>query len=190
MPKIFSFKKDSALNFLTVLVLILVGAGLRLVPHPPNFTPIAAIALLGGVYLSKRAAFAIPMIAMMVSDIFIGYYSFSLMVFVYGSFFLCVFLGSWLKKQSKWTIISCGSVLCSVLFFVVTNFGVWAVTPWYEKTIPGLMQCYFMALPFFKNSLLGDLFYTTAFFGAFGMAKSLVRIFADRFFREHLDYNQ
>ena len=157
------------------IAFVLMGAGLRLIPHPPNFAPIGALALFGGVYLSRKTALILPLAAMVISDIFIGYYEISLMVFVYGSFLLCVALGFWLKRHKKWQTILGSSFLASLTFFLSTNFAVWAFTPWYAKTFSGIIQCYLMALPFFRNTLLGDLFYVTMFFGIYEMAMFLVR---------------
>jgi len=158
-------KKGKNLEFLIALFFTLIGVSLRFLPHPPNFAPIAAIALFGGVYFSKRTALILPMAVMIISDLFIGYYEPKLMATVYGSFLLCVILGFWLKKQKKWYTVLGSSLFGAIIFFVLTNFAVWAFTPWYAKTISGLIQCYLMALPFFKNTLLGDLFYVAVFFG-------------------------
>jgi hypothetical protein len=108
---------------------------------------------------------------MLISDIFIGFYEPLLMISVYGSFVLCGLIGLWLKKRKKWYTVTGGSVLGSVLFFIITNFAVWAFTPWYEKTLAGLIQCYTMALPFFRNTLLGDLFYVGVFFGVYELVR-------------------
>jgi len=175
MSEIILSKKGKILELLIGLIFILIGVGLRLLPHPPNFAPIAAIALFGGVYFSRKIALILPMAAMIISDIFIGYYEFSLMAFVYGSFLLCVVLGFWLKKHKKWYTVGGSAILSAILFFLITNFAVWAFTPWYTKTIFGLIQCYLMALPFFKNTLLGDLFYVTAFFGTYEMVEVWIR---------------
>ena len=168
-------KKEKTLEFIVALLLILIGVSLRLIPHAPNFTPIAAIALFGGVYFSRKIALILPIGAMVISDIFIGYYEPKLMIFVYGSFLLCVVLGFWLKKHKKWYTIGGSAILSAVLFFLVTNFAVWAFTPWYAKTLSGVIQCYLMALPFFRNTLLGDLFYVTVFFGAYELIGVWVR---------------
>lgn len=168
-------KIKNSINLSIVLLFIFIGAVLRIIPHAPNFTPIAAIALFGGVYFSKKTALVLPILAMAASDYFIGFYKLWLMIFVYGSFFLCVIIGFWLKKHKRWYAIGGGAVLSSVLFFVVTNFAVWAFTPWYAKTFSGIIQCYLMAMPFFKNTLLGDLFYTGVFFGAYELAVFWVR---------------
>ena len=154
----------------TVLFFILIGALVRLLPHPYNFTPIAAIALFGGVYLNKKYAFLIPVLAMLISDYFIGFYSLKLMAAVYGSFVLIGLIGLWLKKHKNYHTVIGASLLSSVLFFIITNFAVWVFTPWYDKTFSGLIYCYFLALPFFRNTLLGDLFYVSAFFGVYELA--------------------
>ena len=175
MSKITLSKRGKIIEFSIALLLISIGVSLRLLPHPPNFAPIAAIALFGGVYFSRKIALILPIVAMAISDIFIGDYEPKLMASVYGSFLLCVVLGFWLKKHKKWYTVG-GSVLsCSVLFFLITNFAVWDFTPWYAKTISGLIQCYLMALPFFKNTLLGDLFYVTIFFGAYEIVEVWIK---------------
>jgi hypothetical protein len=162
-------------DVIIAIILILIGASLRLIPHLPNFTPIVAIAIFAGVYLNKKIAFLVPFLAMVISDIFIGYYEPSLMGFVYGSFFICVLLGFYLKNHKKWYLLLGGSVMASLIFFFLTNFAVWAFTPWYGKNLIGLIQCYILALPFFKNTLAGDLFYAFVFFGAYEVIKILVR---------------
>ncbi|MEK7658952.1 MAG: DUF6580 family putative transport protein [Patescibacteria group bacterium] len=169
------FKKMKNLEFITALVLVLIGVSLRLLPHAPNFTPIAAIALFGGVYFSKKTALIFPVLAMAISDIFLGFYEPLIMLSVYGSFLLCVVLGFWLKNHKKWQTVAGSVILSSVLFFVITNFAVWAFSPWYAKTFSGLIQSYVMALPFFKNSLLGDIFYAGVFFGAYELAEVWIR---------------
>jgi len=168
-------KKIKILGLVVALILIFVGVSLRLLPHPPNFAPIAAIALFAGVYLSWRLAFVLPMVAMVISDVFIGYYEFGLMMAVYGSFLLVVALGFWLKKNKKWHTILGGSLLAAVIFFLLTNFAVWVFSPWYAKTFSGLIYCFVMALPFFKNTLISNLFYVSVFFGIYELSLSLIR---------------
>jgi len=163
-------ERQRVFEFIFAVVLILIGVGLRFLPHMPNFTPIIAIALFGGVYFSKKVALILPIAVMMISDIFIGYYEFSLMYSVYGAFLLCVALGFWLKKNKKWYTIGGGAILSSVLFFLITNLAVWIFTSWYPRDLSGLIQCYLSALPFLKNALFGDLFYVTMFFGTYELA--------------------
>ena len=170
--------------FIVLGILILIGVTFRLLPHPPNFTPIAALALFGGAYFSKKTAFILPMTALVISDVFIGYYNFTLMVFVYGSFLLCAVLGIRLKKNKKWHNIGISSILCAFLFFLITNFAVWVFTPWYAKTVLGLSQCYLMALPFLKNTLLGNLFYAAIFFGVYETALKRNEILTLKLFKQ------
>lgn len=143
---------------------------MRFLPHAPNFAPIAAIALLAGCYLPKKWAAGAPLLAMLISDYFLGFYNVFLMITVYVSFGFCLVLGLWIKKKKSFSRILAGSLAGSLTFFMATNLAVWLFTPWYEKTLVGLGQCYFLALPFFRNTLLGDLFYVGMFFGLYEMA--------------------
>ncbi len=164
-------KKGKVLELLFVLLLIAFGIATRFLPHPPNFVPIAALALFGAVYLPRKFALLVPLLAMLLSDAFIGFYTLYVMFSVYGSFLLIGVLGFWLKRHKKWYTIGGSAFLGAVLFFLITNFAVWAFTPWYAKSLAGLWQCYLMALPFFKNTLLGNLFYAACFFGIYELAE-------------------
>lgn len=168
-------KNGKYLELIVAIIFIGIGVALRLLPHPPNFAPIAAIALFGGVYLSKKLALVLPLIAMIISDIFIGIYDQKLMFFVYGSFILCVCIGFWLKNNKKLLTVFGSSVLGATTFFLITNFAVWAFTSWYDKSFAGLIQCYVMALPFLRNSLFGDLFYVVIFFSTYELLNLLIR---------------
>lgn len=166
---------QNKLEFIVAIFFVLIGVALRLIPHAPNFSPITAIALFGGVYFSKKIALILPVVAILASDIFIGFYDIKIMAAVYGSFAFCTILGFWLKNNKKWHTILGAAVFSSVIFFIATNFAVWAFSPWYVKTVSGLVHCYIMALPFFRNSLLGDIFFSAVFFGAYELVKVLVR---------------
>lgn len=146
------------------LVLIFIGVLTRLLPHPPNFAPISAIALFGACYLPRKYAFLIPVGALLVSDLFLGFYGFS-MFFVYGSFILTGLIGLWLKQNRSLYCLLVAAITSSILFYLITNFGVW-LDPGssYTKDLTGLLNSYILALPFFKNTILGDLFYSGLFF--------------------------
>jgi len=154
-------------NSLIGSTLILAAALSRLLPHPANFTPILAIALAGGVYLDKRIALVIPLAALIISDLFIGFHN--TIFFVYGSFLLIGFIGVWLQSHKKPLWIVGTTLFSSVIFFMITNFGVWITGGgwFYAKTWQGLIDCYTLALPFFRNSVAGDLVYTAVLFGLF-----------------------
>jgi hypothetical protein len=149
---------------------ILAAALSRLLPHPVNFTPLAAIALAGGVYLDKRFALIVPLAALLISDLCIGFHN--TILFVYGSFILTGLMGVWLKTHKKPLPVIGTALLSSTLFFVITNFGVWLTGGgWsYPKTWQGLLACYALAIPFFQNTLAGDLVYTAVLFGVFELS--------------------
>lgn len=155
----------------TVLVgMILAAAISRLMPHPPNFTPIAAVALFGGAQFSdKRAAFFVPLAALLLGDLVLGFHV--LMPFVYGSFTLIVGLGFWVRRQRSVGHIAVAALAGAVLFFILTNFAVWAMLDTYPKTAAGLVGCYLAGLPFFANTLLGDGFYNAILFGGLALAE-------------------
>lgn len=168
-------KTGILLEFVLAVLFLAVGVSLRLLPHPPNFSPITAIALFGGVYFYRKTAFLLPIAALVISDIFLGFYDLKLIAIVYLSFILCVLLGQLLKKHKNLYTILGVSFLGSFTFFILTNFAVWAFYNWYPKTLSGLINCYVMGLPFFKNSLLGDFFFVAVFFGAYELAGLLIR---------------
>lgn len=159
------------LGWLLFLVsIILLG---RLLNHPANFAPVTAIALLTAVYLGWQYSIPVALVGMFLSDISIGFYDLRLMFAVYGSFALIGLLASRLKRSSGVLDIASASVFSSLLFFFVTNAVVWYLTPAYSKDLSGLNAAYFMGLPFLKNTLIGDLFYTAVLFGAVYLAIAL-----------------
>lgn len=152
------------LRLLAILTGVLGAAALRLVPHPPNFAPIGAMALFSGAYLKPRwLAFAVPLGALFAGDALIGFYAH--MEIVYLSFVLIVLLGAWSLRQVSMLRLGCATIASSVLFYLITNFGVWLQFGSYPHTVNGLLACYVAAVPFFWNTLAGDLFYSTLLFG-------------------------
>ena len=154
------------------LSLILVGILLRFVPHIPNFTPVAAIALFAGVYLNKKQALIVPLLLMVVSDIFLGMHN--VVSFTWGGFALVTLLGFWAKNHKTFLGIVSTSVVSSVLFYLVTNFGVWMMG-WYPQTAKGLLDCYILGLPFLRTFTVSTLVYVVVFFVAYELIASRVR---------------
>ncbi len=152
--------------FFFTLGIIIISAVLRLVPHWPNFTPIAAMALFAGTYLKrKELAFAIPFSAMLISDLILGFHQ--TMIAVYIGFALIVGIGILLRHKVNVATILIASVSASVSFYLITNFAVWASgMVGYPMNSAGLIQCYVAGIPFFRIALTGDLFYTMVFFGS------------------------
>lgn len=135
--------------------------------HPANFVPVMSIALFAGAYLGGRYALGLPLLIMLISDLFIGFYERPLMLLVYASLALVGLMGLLIKKEKSLETILAGSLAAAIIFFLVTNFAVWQFSPWYERGLAGLWQCYLMGLPFFKNTIMGNLFYSGVFFGAY-----------------------
>jgi hypothetical protein len=158
-------------NFLVVTLMVFAAAFVRLIPHPPNFAPIAAMALFGGAYFNKKSfAFAVPLAAMFLTDAIIGFHSG--MWIVYLSFALIVVIGMMMLKKVSVINVVLASVTASLSFFVITNFGVWAFGTMYPKNITGLIECYVAAIPFIQNTLIGDLFFSGIMFGLYEFAKT------------------
>lgn len=148
-------------------LLIVFGFSARLLPHPPNFAPIGALALFGGIYLPRRLALIIPLGAMILSDLIIGFYSLPIMLSVYGSFALMNVIGLWVRERKRFSTVLGGTLCGSTLFFLITNAAVWAFSGIYPFTFSGLTQSYMMGLPFFRNTLFGDLFYVGILAGSY-----------------------
>lgn len=158
-------------RFIVLAGMILGAAASRLIPHPPNLTPIAAIALFGGAqFADKRVAFLVPLAGLLLSDLALGFYAITAVV--YASFALTVCLGFWVRRHRSVRRIALGVLAGAILFFALTNFGVWAIDSLYPKTLAGLIDCYVAGIPFFRNMLLGDLLYSTLLFGGFALAES------------------
>jgi hypothetical protein len=167
-------------NFYAIL-LIISAALSRFLPHPPNFTPIMAMAIFGGaVFSDKRIAFAIPIVTMLITDLFFGFYS--AIWSVYLAFAISVLLGMSLKSNIKVSRILLTSLSSSLIFYLLTNFAFWFSSGLYPLNLAGLNQAYLMGLPFFRYSplemfsfsLIGDLFFTLIFFGAYLLAEKYV----------------
>jgi hypothetical protein len=152
-----------------VVGLIALAALYRVLPHPYNFAPVAAIAIFGGASFKNRLlAVAVPLIAMLLSDAVIGFQSQG--VTVYLSFALIALASGFINRELQWTRIVGTSVAGSLFFFVVTNFEVWARSGMYARNFEGLTQCYVMALPFFQGTFMGDLIFTVAMFGIYALS--------------------
>ena len=160
-------------RLLVLLAAIAAAAALRLVPHPPNFTPIGAMALFAGAYLGRTwLAFVAPLGALLLSDLVLGFYP--ELAFVYVATALAVAIGWALSRRRTILRVGAAALASATLFFVLTNFGVWLLMDYYPKTLAGLAACYVAAIPFFQNSVAGDLFYAALLFGGFALAERLV----------------
>ena len=156
------------LNTLIAAGLIVLVVCLRLLPHPANFAPVAAAAIFGGAVLPRRLAIWVPLLAMVASDLIIGLHN--LVLLTWGCYALTALASSYFLRKPSLVRGASLTLGASIGFFLVTNFGVWAASGMYMHTWAGLARCFEMALPFFRNTALSDMFYTVVLFGAYALA--------------------
>jgi hypothetical protein len=159
-----------------ILILTGIAALSRLVPHEYNFSPIGAIALFAGTYIKdKKLSFILPLGILLISDIllelFYGTGFYRDMIFVYGAFAVIVGLGFTLRRRVQRQTIMVASLVSSLAFFFITNFGVWIMYPTYTHDLQGLINSYIAGIPFFRGTVMGDLFYNLILFGTYALAR-------------------
>jgi hypothetical protein len=175
-------------RFLILTALVLLAASCRLVDGWQNIAPIGAMALFGGAcFRSRKAAFLVPLSALLLSDVLLNLTRHSnqwleawqTTSFTYLAFVLVVGLGLLLRNRTRNVVaVATGSLGASLIFFIVSNFGWWLTMGFHPLTFAGLAECYGLALPFFRSTITGDLFFNTVLFGSFALAES--RILAAR----------
>ncbi len=155
-------------RLVTLTLIIFAIALFRLLPHPPNISPVAAMALFGGACFSdRRVALLVPFLALLLSDLVLGLHD--TMVYVYAGFALTVVIGFWVGRDPRATRISTAVIASSLLFFLITNFGAWLTSGLYPLTAQGLVQAYVAGIPFLQNSLIGNIVFTALLFGGFAL---------------------
>ena len=170
------------ISYGVIILLILFASFSRIIPHMPNFTPIGAIALFGGAYLkNKYHAILIPITSLWLSDLILNNFIFTFysdftwfypgFLWQYISFILIIVLGYFFLKKINFKNVFITATYSSILFFIITNFGVWISGSMYTLDFQGLIACYVMALPFFKGTLLGFMCYSAFLFGALEFSK-------------------
>lgn len=151
-----------------IFVLILAAAFSRMIPHPLNFTPVGALGLFAGAYIIDKRVWLLPLCALLLSDFFVGFYEPVAMLFVYLGFAFSAFIGRILLVDKRTSLRLGGAAFSSAtLFFIVSNFGTWLTGTLYPISVAGLVECYVMAIPFYGNTLSGDIFYVVVLFGIY-----------------------
>ncbi len=171
-------------SILIITGFIVFAALSRLLPHAYNFTPIGAIALFGAAYFTdKKWALIVPVLALWISDLLLNNFVYSAyyegfawftggFLYLYGSILLTVVLGFFILKKISAGRVLGGAVGAAILFFIISNFGVWVASPLYPPTLEGLIMCYTAAIPFFHNTLAGNVIYSAILFGAYEWLKN------------------
>ena len=162
-------------KILGISAIILLIAVSRLIRHPYNFTPITALSIFAGCYLRKHWGIIFPLAGMLISDYFIGFYDWRLATAVYAGIGISFYFGWFLQNRIKWYTVIGATLFSSIIFFAISNLAVWFFYNWYPHTLPGLLQCLIMAIPFFKNSLAGDLVYTCTLFGMYEFIQKYIK---------------
>jgi hypothetical protein len=168
--------KNKNFTYVLAIILIVIASLSRLIPHQENFSPILGIALLGTAYLpNKWLKYFVPIAVMFISDLFLGLHS--TMLFTYGSLALIVWVSSLMLKKVNFRTILNSSLLASIIFFLVTNFGFWLMSGLYTLDISGLARCFELAIPFYRNTLTSCLISTAVLFGIYQGSLALVQKF-------------
>ncbi len=146
------------------LIIITFGILSRIIVHTPNFSPVLSLAFLSGMYLKGRQPVLVPLALMVLSDLITGFYG-AEMFFVWGSIVLTSLIGLSLKEKKNFGTVFTGSILSAAVFFLITNFGSWLTL--YPHSMAGLGQCYFLAIPFFRSTLVSTIAYSLVFYAAY-----------------------
>jgi len=158
-----------------VAVLVGLDVAARLLPHAPNFTPVAASALFAATVLRGRAlSLLVPLVAMLLGDAVLGFYDWRVMAIVYGALALPACAGCLSRRLRRPRALVPVMMASSLAFFLITNFAVWAFSPMYAANASGLVTCYIAALPFLKYTIAGDLFWAVALFGGYWLTQNIV----------------
>jgi hypothetical protein len=162
--------EETIFRTILILAMILFAAIIRIVAHPWNLAPVGAMALFSGAVIRNRVmAFVFPLLAMLAGDFFIGFHK--LMPVVYASFLISTAIGFWLRERRNVARVGGAVLLGAIQFFLITNFGVWMLLNTYPKTFAGLITCYAAGVPFFGNTLAGDMCYSALLFGGLILAE-------------------
>lgn len=181
LPAKSMFLKVSKMKIRFALILVLLAATARILPHPDNFSPIAAMGLFGAAYFQRRwMVVLVPFAGLFLSDLvlnnviyhaFYPQFTWYTSLWIYAAFALVMLLGwLFLRHQVKPGRVAMASLLASGVFFLVTNFSVWLESGMYSKTWAGLLGCYAAGLPFLTNTILGDLCFSAVLFGVYEWA--------------------
>lgn len=173
--------RNIAVDALIAASLIGLDVAARLLPHAPDFTPVAASALFAASVLRVRAlAPLVPIVGLMLGDAMLGFYDFRVMIIVYALLALLAGVAFLPRRSRRPPLIVPLLLSSSLLFFLTTNFAVWAFSPLYPPSAAGLVKCYVAALPFLRNMLAGDLFWGLVLFGLYGLAQGIQATWNER----------
>lgn len=159
-------------NIYLIITLSVLAVVSRLVWHVPNFSPLSSFLIFSAFLAPNKKMAALPLLALLVSDMIIGFYHWSVMLAVYLATALNIFIGSALKKNPRSLNVISASMLSAISFFLITNLAVWLTSDWYTKDFTGLMYCFTLAIPFFKSTLASNILYSSLLFSVYALVTS------------------
>jgi len=159
-------------NIYLIIALSVLAIISRLIWHIPNFSPLSSILLFSAFLAANKKIASLPLLALFVSDLFLGFYHLSVMLAVYLATTLNIFIGQALKKNPRSLNVISAGIISAISFFLITNFAVWASSDWYAKDFSNLMYCFTLAIPFFKSTLASNILYSSLLFSVYSLATS------------------
>ncbi len=154
--------------YLIITLSILAGLS-RLIWHVPNFSPLSSVLIFSAFLAPNKKMATLPLLALLISDMMIGFYHWSVMLAVYLATALNIIIGYTLKKNPRSLNVLSASIFSSLSFFLITNLAVWMSSNWYTKDFGGLMYCFTLAIPFFKSTLASNILYSSLLFSIYSL---------------------
>ncbi len=161
-------------NFFLILFLSVIALASRLVWHIPNFSPLSSILIFSAFLAPNKKMATLPLLALLASDLVIGFYHWSVMLSVYLATALNIVIGYGLKKNPRSLNVLSAGMLSAISFFLITNLAVWITSNWYTKDFSGLMYCFTLAIPFFKSTLASNILYSSLLFSVYSLVTSKI----------------
>jgi hypothetical protein len=158
-------------KLLLILTLSILAFASRLIWHVPNFSPLASIIIFSAFLVTNKKMALLPLLALLASDLVLGFYHWGVMLAVYLATALNIVIGYSLKKNNRLLNIFSASIFSAISFFVITNLAVWLMSNWYARDASGLLLCFTLAVPFFKSTLTSNILYSSLLFGSYALAQ-------------------
>lgn len=161
-------------NIYLIIALSIVAVLSRLVWHVPNFSPLSSILIFSAFLAPNKKMAILPLLALLTSDLILGFYHWSVMLAVYLATALNIIVGYALKKNPRSLNVISAGIFSSISFFLITNLAVWMTSDWYAKDFNSLMYCFTLALPFFKSTLASSILYSSLLFSVYSLVTSKI----------------
>ncbi len=159
-------------NIYLIITISILAMFSRLIWHVPNFSPLASVLIFSAFLAPNKKIATLPLLALLASDLFLGFYKWSVMLAVYLATALNIISGYAFKKNPRSLNVLSAGIFSGISFFLITNLAVWASSNWYSRDFSGLMYCFTLAIPFFKSTLASNILYSSLLFSVYALATS------------------